>query len=150
MGYTHYWTYNPDKIEDTEELREKFLEASRQIRRCYLWIRNQRKDIKIRGGLGAGKPVFNETEIWFNGNDKEGLSHETFSIHWFNRGGSGRDFCKTARKPYDFLVSFALLTFASFFSPEVFSFSSDGDEEDWSEARQFYREFTGFEARNMV
>lgn len=108
------------------------------------------KGIKICGGLGEGKPIFNETEIWFNGDASEHLDHETFSIHWFRPTTSGKynDFCKTARKPYDLLVCFALLTFAEIF-PEAFEFSSDGDMEDteWQQGVEYYETFTGKTAK---
>jgi len=148
MGYTHYYSFEPNKVQNTETLRKKFKKASKQIKSFAQWLPN--KGIAIKGGLGEGKPIFNETEIWFNGDASEGFDHETFSIHWSrpNLMGKYNDFCKTARKPYDLLVCFALLTFAEVF-PEVFSFSSDGDMEDseWQQAVEFYETFTGKDAK---
>jgi hypothetical protein len=144
MGYTHYWNFDPNKIENTETLRKKFKRASKQIKSFANWLPN--KGIKICGGLGQGKPIFNETEIWFNGDGSEKLDHETFNLHWSRPTTHGRfnDFCKTARKPYDLLVCFALLTFAEIF-PEAFEFSSDGDMEDaeWQQGLEYYETFTG-------
>jgi hypothetical protein len=40
----------------------------------------------IRGGLGEGKPMINESQIWFNGNAKTGMDHETFGIQWEDEG----------------------------------------------------------------
>jgi|694.fasta_scaffold26626_12 hypothetical protein len=149
MGYTHYWNFEPNKVKDTETLRKKFNKASKQIKSFANWLPN--KGIKICGGLGQGKPIFNETEIWFNGDASEHLDHETFNIHWCLRvtyKDSWRDFCKTACKPYDLLVCFALLTFAEIF-PEAFSFSSDGDMEDseWQQGVEYYETFTGKTAK---
>lgn len=141
MGYTHYWTYKPNLIENTETLRKKFKRASSQIKRFANFI-NSEKSFDIRGGFGEGDPVINETEIWFNGDGAVGMDHETFNIHWCT---DKKDFCKTARKPYDLLVCFALLTFAEIFGKNVFSFSSDGDMEDeeWQRACEYYQNATG-------
>jgi len=144
MGYTHYWEYSPEKIERTETLRRKFKAASGQIKRFAKFI--ERQDLfKIRGGSGEGKPVFNESEIWFNGDASADLDHETFSILWHEKSRTNPCdwFCKTAHKPYDLLVCFALLTLVEKLGRSVFSFSSDGDSEDWKEAISLYETFTG-------
>jgi hypothetical protein len=151
MGYTHYWNYTPSQITDTEVLRKKFKRASKQIKKFAEFVSNEKLDMfnsdithkpfKLCGGLGEGTPVFNETEIWFNGDGAEGLDHETFKIHWCK---DKDDFCKTARKPYDLVVCFALLTFAEIL-PEAFSFSSDGsmEDEEWQLACEYYQDVTG-------
>lgn len=151
MGYTHYWKYAPSKIKDTEVLRKKFKQASNQVKKFAGTVSNAKagmfsgdithKPFKLRGGLGEGVPVFNETEIWFNGDGAASLDHETFKIYW---GDDKNDFCKTARKPYDLVVCFALLTFAEIL-PEVFSFSSDGnmEDEEWKLACEYYEGTTG-------
>jgi hypothetical protein len=148
MGYTHYWNFEPNKVKDTETLRKKFKRASKQIKGFAGWMPN--KGIKICGGLGVGKPIFNESEVWFNGDASEHLDHETFSMHWFRptTWGTQNDFCKTSRKPYDLLVCFALLTFSEIF-PEAFEFSSDGDMEDaeWQQGVEYYETFTGKTAK---
>jgi hypothetical protein len=154
MGYTHYWSFDPNKVSNTEDLRKRFKRASMQIKKFEAWITAYKSEVyKICGGLGKGKPIFNETEIWFNGDASQQLDHETFSMHWSRPTSQGgyRDFCKTARKPYDLLVCFALLTFAEIF-PDAFEYSSDGDMEDdeWKIAVEFYETFTGKEAKILV
>ena len=141
MGYTHYWNYVPSRIKDTEVLRKKFKRASKQIKKFANFI-NGEKSFNICGGFGDGAPVFNETEIWFNGDGTESMDHETFRIYWST---DEKAFCKTAHKPYDLLVCFALLTFAEIFGKNVFSFSSDGDMEDeeWQRACEYYQDVTG-------
>jgi len=152
IGYTHYWTFEPNNIEKTETLRKKFNKASKQIKSFAKFIQTSKfLQMKFCGGLGEGKPIFNETEIWFNGDASQGLNHETFNIHWCRRPiykDTWRDFCKTNRKPYDLLVCFTLLTFAEIF-PEAFSFSSDGTMEDveWQQAVEYYETFTGKTAK---
>jgi hypothetical protein len=152
MGYTHYWNYVPSRIKDTEVLRKKFKRASKQIKKFAEFVSNEKLDMfnsdithkpfKLCGGLGEGTPVFNETEIWFNGDGTESMNHETFRIYWST---DEKAFCKTAHKPYDLLVCFALLTFAEIFGKNVFSFSSDGDMEDeeWQLACEYYQDVTG-------
>ena len=92
MGYTRYW-------ERTEKpITEDFLEEVKEIiRDC------AKKGIAIRGWSGEGKPTLTTDKIAFNGNGKadKDLSHETFSI---SNNETGFDFCKTARKPYDYAV----------------------------------------------
>jgi hypothetical protein len=71
------------------------------------------------------------------------MSHETFGIRWFPSGGEVKGFCKTARKPYDILVCVSLLAFKhAFYNPDVFSFSSDGDNADWQAAKNLYTDIT--------
>ncbi len=141
IGYTHYWTYSPNKAKSKKELKDLFSKASKQIEEFANYV-ERNKLFSIRGGIGEDKPLFNSSEIWFNGCAKENLDHETFSIKFET---SERAFCKTARKPYDLLVCFSLLTFADIFPKEVFSFSSDGDssEREWQTALEYYEDFTG-------
>lgn len=150
MGYTHYWQFNPSKIEDTETLRKKFQAASSLVKKGYLALKKDpflhagqhggayaENPCLVRGGLGKGAPIINESVIWINGDEKTHLDHETFQIQW--KGKDVRDFCKTARKPYDILVCYTLLAFHHVFDDrQVFSFSSDGDEEDWQHAANLF------------
>lgn len=153
MGYTHYWTFDPNQVSDTEQLRKSFKRASRYVKGFVKFINADRNkcDYTIGGGLGYGKPIISDTEIWFNGDASQQLDHETFSLHWArpNLHGRYRDFCKTARKPYDLVVCFTLLIFAEIFPPEAFEFSSDGtmQDEEWQKAVELYEAFTGFDAK---
>jgi len=147
IGYTNYWEYKPDAIEDTEKLRKMFSKASKQIKKFVDFITTNKSEIyKICGGLGEGKPIFNESEVWFNGDRAQNLDYETFKIHWSE---TSNGFCKTARKPYDIIVCFALLTFAEIFPKEAFSFSSDGTmtDDEWQIGCEFYETFTGKTAK---
>lgn len=87
--------------------------------------------------------MINESEIWFNGDAKKELDYETFGIKWYPKEGKVRDFCKTARKPYDILVCFSLLALkAAFHDYKVFNFSSDGDDSDWETAKNLFMDIT--------
>ncbi|KAH8742664.1 hypothetical protein F5883DRAFT_363290, partial [Diaporthe sp. PMI_573] len=65
--------------------------------------------------------------IWLNGVGDSG--HETFSI------SRGDGLCKTGRKPYDLVVC-AILLRAYQLVPDAIRISSEGDPEDWNEARR--------------
>ena len=91
MGYTRYW-------KRTEEpLSKDFLaDVNRVIQDA------ARYGIAIRGCDGTGLPEIELDRVCFNGNanaDKD-LSHETFILD----DDTGFNFCKTARKPYDYVV----------------------------------------------
>jgi hypothetical protein len=88
--------------------------------------------------------MINESQVWFNGDEKKGLDHETFDMKWYPEGGVTKDFCKTARKPYDILVCFSILAFKHAFNDyKVFHFSSDGDNSDWEDAKDLFTRITG-------
>ena len=157
MGYSHYWTYNPNAIENTEELRKKFRVVVNVVKVAKGIISRKPfshkgqaggyyDDVpcKIKGGLGKGTPMINESEIWFNGDSKNGMDHETFGIKWYPEGGIDKGFCKTNRKPYDLLVCVTLLAMRdSFKGTGAFIFSSDGDNSEWETAKDLYTSITG-------
>lgn len=90
MGYTRYWSRTNKPI--TEEFIE---EVNEILKDC------ARKGIAIRDYDGIRKPTVSLECIAFNGNGKEGLDHESFVI---DNNESDFEFCKTARKPYDYAV----------------------------------------------
>lgn len=141
MGYTHYWEIKPSIVSDVETVRRRFRSASSTIKKFAKFVKAQ--DLfGVYGGFGNGKPIINESEIWLNGDSKEGLDHESFAIRWSDFLQNKSGFCKTAQKPYDLIVCFSLLTLKEAFRKE-FSFSSDGTREDWEEAFRIYHCFTG-------
>ncbi len=142
---------------ETEELRKKFLQAVCWINKAHKMIKRDKFIHKgqaggfyddqpciIRGGLGQGKPMINESQIWFNGDEKTGTDHETFGIKWFEDAKNEYQFCKTARKPYDLLVCVSLLAMREAFKGTgAFSFRSDGDNSDWETAKDLFTRITG-------
>ena len=95
MGYTRYWE-RTDKTYD-----ENFVEQINTIiNKC------NSLGITLANGFGEGSPEVNLDKIWINGPEENNLGHETFAIinttneHFLK----GFDFCKTARKPYDYAV----------------------------------------------
>ena len=92
MGYTRYW------VRTEKPITEDFVEEVKEIiRDC------AKKGITIRGLYGTGEPTITLDKIAFNGNSEadRDLSHENFIL---NNTPTDFDFCKTARKPYDYAV----------------------------------------------
>jgi hypothetical protein len=141
MGYTHYWYYNPEKA--GSDKNEAFAKATEAIRRYKSFLED--RGLVVRGPDGEGVAFLNKTEVAYNGDGAQGLDHESFCVERDNqaeRGGFA--FCKTARKPYDTLVCLSLISFLEAFGDKaVFSYCSDGGDEDWGEAYDIYREVSG-------
>jgi len=131
MGYTHYWRI--DKKINKKEIENVAYDMQ--------LIEQHLKDVQLGGWDGETKGVqydivkqgnsMNVMGFRFNGY-KDG-SHETFSL---NLGDDGFNFCKTGQKPYDTAACMVLLSL-KFHAPHV-ELSSDGDDDDWSEAKKEY------------
>ncbi len=155
MGYTHYLR-RPEKLD--QKTFNEFVEDVKKLKKALPKISKNAggyhsEPIVIKGGLGEGEPEFTKERVWFNGNDEDDTSHETFGIEQtFSEDGFGQpdeegrlfEFCKTARKPYDLLVCATLIAFKHHFGNQV-EVSSDGDMkgEEWQHARQLYKETLG-------
>ena len=134
MGYTHYWTpkvATPERWKSFKEVCKQLHEELPQYTETAGGY-SKDDDLEIFGGMGTGKPKFSMKEIWFNGDERKGLDHETFllapdKLDW--------NFCKTARKPYDLLVVACLLAAYDYLGYEV---SSDGGYDDWKEGLHYY------------
>ena len=145
MGYTHYWNLKntTDKFEkqfaivisEITVLKERLPEHSLSAGGYY-----KEEPLKLFGGDGKGKPTINKDYISFNGSQKNDMWHEGFYLGT----GSEKDFnfCKTARKPYDFMVCLVLISAANHI--DGFEFSSDGGFKDWAEVLEFYKDFNDY------
>lgn len=94
MGYTRYWE-RTDKPINPEFLAE----VQSIIRTCFI------KGIGLGDAFGENTPEVTLDCVAFNGSAAKGLDHESFVI---DNNGIGFNFCKTARKPYDYAVAKAL------------------------------------------
>lgn len=149
MGYTNY--YRVPIIMDKEKfktLSEELHTISGLLPHSKSAGCNSKEVIILCGGDGTGNPEFTEDTICFNGDESKGLSHETFGFDRNNtrrativgsRNGLVFDFCKTARKPYNLMVQLSMLRLKHHF-PEC-EISSDGNYEDWKQARALYKRF---------
>ena len=122
MGFTHYYrkgsgTAEPAHIEKADEIILKIL---------------QDHDTSLAGphGKKGTKPEIDERSIAFNGIEEE--SHETFFIPRNPKYLHDFNFCKTARKDYDPIVTAVLTILALYWGPAI-EISSDGDPDDWSD-----------------
>jgi hypothetical protein len=128
MGYTHYFT-TANQI-TKEQMDELGLFVQKAIK-----IFEEETGHKIKGPMGDCEPIITSKEIAFNGDEESKMSHETMAIY-SNDNNQAFSFCKTARKPYDALVVATILEAKKL--GILKSWSSDGDEEDLVEAKQFY------------
>ena len=90
MGYTRYWTRTEKPI--TQEFID---EVERIFADC------EKRDIRICNWNGKDNPTVTMDMVAFNGNGIIGADHESCV---FDNNKTGFDFCKTARKPYDYAV----------------------------------------------
>lgn len=154
MGYTHYW-YRPPTLE-----AERFAAFARDVQALLdalpdhtglLWP-SANRTVVICGGDGTGEPVITDARVILNGCDEFALdeAHEGFCVErefdpegWtcWDEHGRAIEFCKTARKPYDLLVTAALIALKARF-PEV-EVRSDGDVQDWAAGRTLYERVIG-------
>lgn len=114
MGYTRYWSRTDKPIDqDLVDYVNKVIKDCRE------------KGISIKGWDGYEEPKVTLEEISINGDGNLGHEHETFE---FENKITVFDFCKTARKPYDYAVR-TILKYAeeNGFVEDV---SSDGENED--------------------
>jgi hypothetical protein len=84
------------------------------------------------------------SRVDFNGTGVD--AHEPFVFP----GGNGFNFCKTAAKPYDEVVTACLLVARDHFPPSVLEISSDGSWSDWAEGAKLYSAVFHRPARNPM
>ena len=113
MGYTHYFQLH---TEPTEQAFTKFSNGARQLA--------ESSGVKLI-------TEFNSESVVVNGIGEN--SHETLFI---SRTNLNWEFCKTARKPYDEVVS-SILILAKYLFPDMY-LSSDGNWSEWREGRELF------------
>ncbi len=138
MGYTHYWHYNPDKM-DAIVWRSAIVDCEKILAFCH---------------VAAVEPDWHD-DNWFGFNGIGEDAYETFSVprtlstmllaikdkranmSSFGPKYASRqarfDFCKTARMPYDLVVTACLCVLAE----AGLEVSSDGDADEWTPGAQF-------------
>jgi len=129
MGYTHYW----DHPEVDEESFKKFADDVRLVLK--------RSKVKVQYEYDEYRePEITNDVVRFNGVGDDG--HETFVM---NRKATEFEFCKTARKPYDEIVTACLLCAVDHLPG--FDVRSDGYWGEWKEGADLYEKATGREAK---
>lgn len=160
MGYTHYWTqtrdFNEVEMRDIcSAIRRIIKTAQKREVPCYGGTNSEDTVVPtICGFDGTGAPTLNKDEISFNGQGPD-FDHETFYIpakRELPYDGASPDrlgwaFCKTARKPYDIVVT-ACLTFLQ--ADYGFEVGSDGDMEEWEPGVRLAEEALGRAFANPI
>lgn len=118
MGYTHYWRSEQGYVIDQAAFAN-FVEEVKQITATA-----QEAGIRLEEN-------YTPTEIIINGVGPQ--SHETFV---FSQTPDEYEFCKTAGKPYDMVVT-AILIHAKKNFKEI-TVKSDGNWNDWEGGRFLY------------
>lgn len=123
MGYTHYWSLVNWKNKPKDKWEQFVAMAAKAMLDSGIPLAD------FTGAEGT-TPTVSVEEVELNGVGPN--SHESFHIIFANDNAS--DFCKTARKPYDKVVT-AVLLLAKHYMPDNITLGSDGDVLDWEEGR---------------
>jgi len=141
MGYTHYYYVKPEL--DTKKFG-KFASDCKKIVECA-----KADGIAIGDGMGeGGDPKITDGAVSLNGVGDE--AHETFAVapgggYSSSKDDAGRvfNFTKTARKPYDDVVTACLIALKHHFGDDV-AIHSDGDEGEWYPGKQLCQRACGY------
>lgn len=151
MGYTSYFR-RPKELD-----LAKFKLFVADVKKIFKAAAKEKIYLANAHGKVGTSPQANIEGVIFNGmdfsnNGGEDGSHETlyipriFKPNDWNKPEKGLyfEFCKTARKPYDKVVVAVLIALKKHF-PTV-KVSSDGDNDDWQEGKEFCQKILGFGA----
>jgi hypothetical protein len=136
VGYTHYWTI---KQEITPAQFKEWTEGVKVIVETAI-----EAGIPLGNGLGFDAPNIDETLVALNGVGAGG--HETFGIRL---GDEGFDFCKTAEKPYDAVVTASLIHAKKIFGDAI-EIKSDGNWDDWDSGKVLYETVFDIQPESVI
>jgi len=147
MGYIHYWRGLGTPTD------KEWVEIITKVQQAYEKLPKHRPGeicglpLKLNGCSRFEEPMFSSQKIWFNGcnggkrildreygcwkSTGDDLGCETFAVERNNF--TGFNFCKTNRRPYDFMVCICLIVLKSVLKNKI-AVSSDGKEYDWDPA----------------
>ena len=134
MGYTHYWNNKPSFSENSRPWKS-FIKDTQNLLLAPKSLELVRQEFNLPDMI----PIVDNDRVVFNGIGEDG--HETFAIS--REGTSDFNFCKTAYKPYDKIVT-AVLSLAKYHLV-VPSISSDGDAGDWDVGVEYASRILGKE-----
>lgn len=141
MGYTHYFTKQKDvPDEQWQALCKNVALLFNKLPQYDLRTNSYPNEtIMIYDPRGI-IPIIDSSELFvynnssnfieFNGNRSLGMHHEAFILRQTGKQEPMEWFCKTAQKPYDWLVT-AVLILANQFCPDCFDIESDGAAQEW-------------------
>lgn len=132
MGYTHYWTFKHPKGIKAADLEAKYQQAileCAKVAQAYNNALPKGDPERLSGYTAHTKPgTYGGLDI----NGKGEYSHDSFQLreHFSENIDSGFGFCKTARRPYDTVVT-ACLSILKYRLGDAIEVSSDGRPADW-------------------
>jgi hypothetical protein len=138
MGYTHYWNINKIKgrTDEQEFIYQRAIKDCNKIIKAYYKLYKGTES--SLSGYSAHTPAGKYGGINVNGKDSN--AHETFLFReHFSQNSEEFEFCKTARKPYDLVVT-ACLSILKFHLKDGINVSSDGHYSDWLAGASFANE----------
>ena len=137
MVYTHYYTKNGTSVDDALRF-EMFMNGAKTIIEYATAV----DGIQLADAMGdhLGQWECTKESVRFNGYGPE--SHETFD---WSIDSSGFGFTKTARKPYDAVVTACLIHLKDVYG-DLVDIGSDGSWSEWQDGARLYRNATGLTA----
>lgn len=143
MGYTHYWKINQIHGQAKKnELKYKLaiLECSKIVKAYY-------KEHGEISGYTAHCKLGEYGGLNVNGKGED--AHEDFEMREHFSENKDFNFCKTARKPYDIVVT-ACLALLKHRLGDAFTVSSDGRANDWAYGVALARIVTKLAIKNPI
>jgi len=147
MGYTHYWQFKAAPRGQANAIETEY---QRAMQDCQRVIRQYYKENGGLSGYSAHTAIGAYGGLNVNGKGEEG--HETFAMreHFSqNLEDSGFGFCKTARKPYDLVVT-ACLAILKHRLGACIEVSSDGDAQEWRDGVAYARKVARLAIQNPI
>jgi len=129
MGYTHYWKIT-ERLDKDWDKWTSFLPDAMQI----ISYASQKLDIALADSLGETK---GEATVSLGGVSMNGYAEESHESFVLRPEVIQFDFCKTARKPYDTVVT-AILILAKETFGEAIQINTDGYNADWQDGFALY------------
>lgn len=132
MGFTHYFTQGKPASNEQWQNFKKDAEVVIEHAKNNLNIVLMSND--------SNGVILNDDRVNLNGDERYDLDHETF---YLQKHSQGSNFCKTARKPYDLVVT-SLLLLAHEHMPDSYNIRSDGKFNDWQDAMELNAKLFGY------
>lgn len=144
MGYTHYWRCTKARQGNAKTAETTYQKA---IRQCQRVARSYNAELKAENPKHparlSGYTVHCKVGTYggLNINGAKELAHEDFCFreHW--NENADFEFCKTARKPYDTVVT-ACLIIMKHYMGDLIEISSDGDVSEWDDGLELAKRVT--------
>jgi hypothetical protein len=152
MGYTHYWKFKDVPRGNAKNAEESYQLAIRQCQRVIKTYNAEMKKIDDKhperlSGYSAHTKVDEYGGLKFNGVGE--LAHEDFTAREHYSENEGFNFCKTAQKPYDTVVT-ACLIVLEYYMGGLIEVSSDGDSTDWESGLELAKRVLKIKFENPI